>query len=69
MGMYTGIRCKVKLKSEFVNSIQKLIDTENWSSLGHDLFEEYSLYPSASSIPFGSLAYMDMWKREVEMKE
>lgn len=70
MGMYTGLRCKVKLKSEFVLVIQRLLETGNWSDLGYDFLDQFSSFSRADFIPFGDLSYMpDEWESEEALKE
>lgn len=63
MGMYTGLRCHVKLKEEFIPLIDKLIkedkgDEYPWRDLGYNFTDEFDKIGRSFCIPFGSLAYM-----------
>jgi hypothetical protein len=70
MGQYTGLRCKAKLKTEFIPVIQKLIETREWTNLGYEFLEQYALISKAGEIPFGALKYMpDEWETEEALKD
>jgi predicted transcriptional regulator len=70
MGMYYSLRCKLKLKKDFVPLIQSLLDSDNddeWSNLKTEIdsIREYSKADRASFIPFGGLAYSpELWQSE-----
>ena len=59
MGMYTGLRCKVKIKEEYIAALKELenIDYE-WSEHSIKEFRDFGELPRASFIPCGALAYM-----------
>jgi hypothetical protein len=61
MGMYTGLRCHVKVKEEFIPIIQNVMDRledETWANTGYGFLDEWSKVDRSSFIPFGALAYM-----------
>lgn len=69
MGMYTGLRARVKIKPEYRSAIQKLhdnhcndyIDEDGWDSLDHNEIPNLSIWKAITRrnfIPFGGLAYM-----------
>lgn len=71
MGSYTGLRCKVKLKEEFVPVVEKLIQTREWSNLSYAFLDEFSTYSRADSIPFAqdrnSMPYL--WVSDEELND
>lgn len=65
MGMYTGLRCKVKIKEEYMDALKELenIDYE-WSEHSMKEFRDFGELPRASFIPCGGLSYMPYcWKK------
>lgn len=66
MGMYTGLRCKVKVKEEYRQDIEILMEDTGWSDCNHDIFKNYSKIDRAVFIPFGALSYMpDEWEKKI----
>lgn len=69
MGMYTGLRCRVKIKEEFIKVVKHVIETDNWNSwedahnkFGFGFLKQFSEASRCNMIPFGSLSYMpDEW--------
>lgn len=65
MGMYTGLRCKVVIKSEYREEFE-LLHKElgyEWSESNFDFLSEYGGYSRATFIPCGGLSYMpDEWE-------
>lgn len=65
MGMYTGLRCKVKVKKEYIEDVGVLMYTHDWNNCKHDILKEYAKVSRANFIPFGALCYMpDEWEYE-----
>jgi hypothetical protein len=67
MGMYTGLRIRVKLKPEFIPAIQTVMDGEGdsiWSNLGYDFLDEWAKVGRSNFIPNGALAYMPWDKND-----
>lgn len=61
MGMYTGLRCKVKIKEEYREDIQSVMD-KSWEECKHKELKMFSKDRRSSFIPYGSLCYMpDEW--------
>lgn len=59
MGMYTGVRCKVIIKPEYRDEIERLSkDHYNWADSKIDFMKEYGQDYRATFIPLGALAYM-----------
>jgi hypothetical protein len=64
MGTYTGFRCKIQLKDEFVPVMQKKCDGAGWDELGYDFLDEFA-YRRSDSIPNGGLMCVpDEWETE-----
>ena len=66
MGMYTGLRGRVKLKSQEI--IDALIDCDfNWKCVGdilkNEIIKEYSGVIRCNMIPLGSICYIP-WDKE-----
>lgn len=66
MGMYTGLRGRVKLKSQEV--VNALIDCNfNWKCVGdilkNEIIKEYSGFSRCCMIPLGSICYIP-WDKE-----
>ena len=67
MGMYTGLRFSARLKPEYVDQIQALIDSDMicpspWEAFEHESIKAFATFPRSSMIPFGSICYMpDGW--------
>ena len=60
MGMYTGLRCKLKIKKEYRDEIHHIIsNNKDWSECSIPILKAYSLISRSSFIPYGSLSYMD----------
>lgn len=71
MGMYTGLRGKIKLKPEYAVKIKQEMDSEEYFCWENILPEgnKYHSYSRNSFIPFGAVCYID-WKEEpVELKD
>ena len=72
MGMYTGLRCKVKLKDKFIPMIETMITNHSWANLGYDFTDKFNKDSRAIFIPFGALEYMPWneddpeWENRVE---
>ena len=67
MGMYTGVRCKVIIKKEHRDEMNRLHDELNymWDESTLDFMKEYGDYSRATFIPRGCLCYMpDSWEKE-----
>lgn len=59
MGMYTGLRCKIKIKEEYVNDLKELEATcFKWSEHSNLEFKKFGELDRASFIPLGCLSYM-----------
>lgn len=59
MGMYTGLRCKVIIKPEFREEMQRLSENHyEWSESNYDFMRKYGEDDRATFIPCGALAYM-----------
>lgn len=65
MGMYTGLRCRIKVKEEYVSALEELdkLDYE-WSEHSLKEFREFGDVDRATFIPRGCLSYMpDCWEQ------
>ncbi|OMD76835.1 hypothetical protein [Paenibacillus odorifer] len=66
MGEYTGLRCKLKIKDEFVPLIESMVkDRLDWGDLNteHLFIKDFAEYNRSSFIPYGMLSYMpDEWE-------
>lgn len=74
MGMYTGIRCHVKVKSKYLNTIHRLVNNYQttddwnrspWTGLGYDFTDKFSFIDHCESIPFGqhvTFIWDDTWR-------
>ena len=64
MGMYTGVRCKVIIKEEYREEIDRIISNNlDWEESNIDFIKQYGKYSRADFIPRGSLCYMpDEWE-------
>jgi hypothetical protein len=74
MGMYTGLRGTIVLKSEYTDRIEAALEEDGYFEWKDILPETnlYSDYSRNSFIPFGSVCYMpDDWydQQGVELKE
>lgn len=70
MGTYTGLRCKVKLKNEFVPIIEKMIKNTSWAKLGYDFLDDFEVYSRSNLIPFGPLCSVpNSWNTEKALCE
>jgi hypothetical protein len=58
MGMYTGLRAKVKIKPEFRAEITKLHEEGGWENVKVPNIEIWLKQGRNGFIPFGVLAYM-----------
>lgn len=59
MGIYIGLRCKIKIKEEFVNALKELESLSyEWSKHSMLEFKKFGELDRATSIPRGALAYM-----------
>lgn len=68
MGMYTGVRCKVIIKEEYREDLNRIF-TEGlyWSDSNIGFISEYGSYSRADFIPRGCLCYMpDEWEDKNE---
>lgn len=65
MGMYTGLRCKIKVKEEFISALKELKELDyEWSKHSMLEFKEFGKLDRATSIPCGALSYMPhCWKK------
>lgn len=66
MGMYTGLRGRVKLKSQEISNV--LLDCEfNWKDISDvlksNVIREYSEVSRCNMIPWGSICYIP-WDKE-----
>ncbi|KZE65034.1 hypothetical protein AV545_03690 [Paenibacillus jamilae] len=64
MGMYTGLRCKVYIKEEYREELQRLHEEGyEWGTSDFDFMRRFGRFGRASFIPCGSLSYMpDEWE-------
>jgi len=64
MGMYTGLRCKMIVKEEYREELQRLhSEGYEWESSDIDFMRGFGRLGRASFIPCGSLSYMpDEWE-------
>ena len=59
MGMYTGLRCKIKIKEEYVDALKELeFLNYEWSQHSMLEFKKFGEFDRATFIPCGALAYM-----------
>lgn len=58
MGMYTGLRARVKIKSEYRAEIQRLHDTRNWDGVNVPNINKWLKFDRNIFIPYGGLCYM-----------
>lgn len=77
MGMYTGLRCKVKVKPEWREAINQLIDPKNdddWRGIQiadpfiMKVVDIWSQVGRSGFIPFGGIAYVDWDENDEEWK-
>jgi len=71
MGMYTGLRCKVIIKPEYIVEFVRLHSKEvyyDWSTSNIDFLKEYYEYPRADWVPNGCLSYMPVEWEDSEKK-
>ncbi|ALS22197.1 hypothetical protein IJ22_18230 [Paenibacillus naphthalenovorans] len=73
--MYYSLRCKLKLKQEFIPQIDSLLNDADaeWSNITDiESIKDYSTDSRSSFIPFGVLAYSpdnwddEPWRNEIE---
>ncbi|MCP1184952.1 hypothetical protein [Paenibacillus sp. 1781tsa1] len=70
MGMYTGLRCKVVIKPEYREELQRLHEEGyEWETSEFDFMREYGQLGRASFIPRGSLSYMPNEWEDIPLKE
>lgn len=63
MGMYTGLRCKIIAKKEYIEDIKELLTKSEWRKCSNSLFKNFGDISRADCIPYGSLSYMpDCWE-------
>lgn len=63
MGMYTGLKCKVKIKEEYREDIQSVMDSTEWYLCKHKELKDFSKVSRSLMIPFGASCYMpDEWE-------
>lgn len=59
MGLYTGLRCKIKIKEKYVQDLKELISLNyEWSQHYLSEFKEFGKLDRANFIPCGGLHYM-----------
>lgn len=59
MGMYAGLRCKIKIKEEYVNALKELENLGyEWSKHSALEFKKFGEFDRATFIPCGCLSYM-----------
>jgi len=58
MGMYTGVRARVKIKPEHRDAIKKLHDYGDWTVVSCPGVIDWIMHGRCGFIPFGVLAYM-----------
>lgn len=59
MGSYTGLRCKIKIKEEYIDALKELISLDyEWAQHSMPEFKEFGKLDRAGFIPCGSLSYM-----------
>ncbi len=58
MGMYTGVRSRVKIKPEHRDAIKKLHDYGDWTVVSVPNVIDWIMHGRCGFIPFGVLAYM-----------
>lgn len=66
MGMYTGLRAKVKIKPEYDSTIKTLYKESCWDNTNAPNLDEWMKYQRYNSIPFCQSEYMpdDFYKNE-----
>jgi hypothetical protein len=65
MGMYTGIRFKGYVKSQFRNNFENIAIRGLWNESEDEIFKEFGKIGRSSFIPCGCLSYMpDKWESE-----
>lgn len=74
MGMYTGLRCRVIIKPEYREEIEKINKGLEWEDSQYGLFRMYGDDPRAGFIPRGALSYMPWgddefhWQRKMDIR-
>jgi hypothetical protein len=58
MGMYTGVRARVKIKAEHRAAITKLHEDGDWTAVTVPNVIDWIMHGRCGFIPFGVLAYM-----------
>lgn len=59
MGAYTGLRCKVIIKKEYIKDIEELLRVQSWCKCHNAIFKKFGeKNDRADFIPYGSLSYM-----------
>lgn len=65
MGMYTGLRVKVKVKEEYRQMVKEINEGEEWNQFAEQFsfLSSYATQRRAEFIPRGTLSYMpDSWE-------
>ena len=66
MGMYTGLRCKVKVKNKFREDIEQRMSGREWRWCDNENIYYFGSVSRSEFIPFGALSCMpDEWEYEL----
>lgn len=61
MGDYTGLRCKIKVKKEFIEEIENVVEYRCWDVVDSPELMQYCMVGRSSQIPVGIGPMPDEW--------
>lgn len=57
MADYTGLRCKIHLKEEFIPVIERVLEEESWGRTGNQVLDVFNTMARSRHIPFVSVNF------------